>query len=62
MYKELGLWEQPGRNSNVEGTGQQIIFKPEKVISTKGKKDTYHAKTEGKGSTVTVTVLYVLVQ
>lgn len=56
MYDTLDLWEDPGRIFNADETGLQLIFKPGKVISPKGKKDVYHATTGEKGSTVTVMV------
>lgn len=56
MYDELGLWDEPGRIFNADETGLQLIFKPGKVISAKGKNDVYHATTGEKGSTVTVMV------
>jgi hypothetical protein len=43
MYNELWLLEEPIRISTADEIGLQLIFKLVKVISTKGKKDVYHA-------------------
>ncbi|XP_035217370.1 uncharacterized protein LOC118190721 [Stegodyphus dumicola] len=56
MYDALNLWEEPVRILNADETGLQLIFKPDKVISCKGKKDVNHNTTEEKGSTVTAMV------
>jgi hypothetical protein len=56
MYDKLGLWDEPGRIFNADETRLQLIFKPGKVISTKGKNDAYHETAGEKGSTVTVIV------
>lgn len=40
IYEELELWKQPGKISDADESGLQLIFKRTKVISKNGKKET----------------------
>lgn len=53
-YDELQLWDKPGSILNCDESGLQLIYKPGKVVSVKGKKEVYAQTNVEKGETVTI--------
>ncbi|XP_069694854.1 uncharacterized protein [Periplaneta americana] len=54
LMDELSLWNKPSHIYNCDETGLQLIYKPRKVISMRGKRDVVSQTNCEKGETVSV--------
>lgn len=54
LMDELSLWDKPSHIYNCDETGLQLIYKPRKVITMRGKRDVVSQTNCEKGETVSV--------